>query len=269
MATGVTTLSNLINPQVVAGLIEEKLVDFIRFSPLAEIDYDLQGRPGNTITLPKWAYIGDAQIVAENGAIPIQQLSQTNTTQTVHKLGNGVEITDEAILSGLGNPVDEAARQLAVSIASAFDNEALAALEGITSPMVYSEASTFSADTVANALELFGEDMDGEKILLVAPAQYTVLRKADDWLGATDISSDILIRGTVGMVHGCQVVVSNKLKGQSEAFIVKPGALRISMKRDVLVETGRDIVHKTTVLTADKHSVVYLYKASDAVKITL
>lgn len=267
----VTTLSNLVNPQVIGDLIEGKLVDYIRFAPLAEITNDLVGRPGNTITLPKWAYIGDAQVVAENGAVPIQTLAQTTTTKTVHKLGNGVELTDESVLSGLGDPVNEASRQLAISIASAFDNEALAALEDIASPMVYTITSpaVFSADAIADALELFGEDMDGDKVLLVSPAQYTILRKADDWLGATDISSDLIIRGTVGMVHGCQVVVSNKLTGKDEAFIVKPGALRISMKRDVVVESARDIIHKTTVITADKHSVVYLYNASNAIKIAI
>lgn len=264
----VTLLSNLVNPQVVADIIEGKLVNDIKFSPLAEIDYDLQGRPGNTITLPKWSYIGDASVVAENGAIPIQTLAQTNTTQTVHKLGNGVEITDEAVLSGVGDPVNEAARQLALSIASAFDNEALAALAGISGSMVHNDTNGFSADTVADALEKFGEDIDGRKVLLVSPAEYTVLRKAANWIAGTDVGADLVIRGTVGMIYGCQVVVSNKLDSTSTAYIVKPGALRISMKRDTEVESARDIVHKTTVLTADKHSVVYLYRDSDAIKIT-
>ena len=34
-----TKLSNLINPEVIADFIEQKLVDNIVFAPLAEIDY--------------------------------------------------------------------------------------------------------------------------------------------------------------------------------------------------------------------------------------
>ena len=47
-----TYLSSLFNPQVVADLIETKLTNNMVFKPLAMIDYTLQGRAGNTVTLP-------------------------------------------------------------------------------------------------------------------------------------------------------------------------------------------------------------------------
>ena len=135
-------------------------------------------------------------------------------------------------------------------------------------------AGTLAFNDVADALELFGEDIDegGVKALLVSPKQYTGLRKSPLWLPASDISADIAIKGAVGMVQGCQVVISNKLKEASNkenAFIVKPGALRLYMKRDTLVERDRDIINKTTYVTADKHFAPYLYDASKAIKITV
>ena len=66
MAT--TKLSNLLNPEVVASYIDTKLVDKIKLSPLAVIGTELQGRPGNTLTLPVWSYIGDAADLAEGVA---------------------------------------------------------------------------------------------------------------------------------------------------------------------------------------------------------
>ena len=50
MAT--TMLANLLDPQVVADLVEKKLINHIRFAPLAEVDTTLVGRPGDTVTLP-------------------------------------------------------------------------------------------------------------------------------------------------------------------------------------------------------------------------
>lgn len=50
MAT--TMLSNLLDPQVVADLVDKKLIYNIRFAPLAEVDTTLVGRPGDTVTLP-------------------------------------------------------------------------------------------------------------------------------------------------------------------------------------------------------------------------
>lgn len=269
-----TMLANLIDPQVIADFIDTKYVDLMRFAPLATIDPTLVGRPGSTIQLPSYAYIGDAVTVAEGADIGIKQLTSSMTPVAIHKIGNGVQITDEAVLSGLGDPVGEAIAQLALSIASGLDNELLGILAGITGQMVASVATAgaLGFDDIADALELFGEDIDGTKVLLVSPKQYKALRKSPDWLPASDIAADIAIKGIVGEVQGCTVVVSNKLKEASSkenAYIVKPGALRVFAKRDTLVESDRDIVNKSTVLTADKHFAPYLYDASKAIKIAI
>ncbi len=50
-----TYLSSLFNPQVVADLIDTKLTDNMVFAPLARLDYTLQGRAGNTVTLPYYS----------------------------------------------------------------------------------------------------------------------------------------------------------------------------------------------------------------------
>ena len=54
MATVVNTkLSSLINPQVMADMIDRKLVDAMKFTPLCKVDNTLVGRPGDTVTLPQ------------------------------------------------------------------------------------------------------------------------------------------------------------------------------------------------------------------------
>lgn len=50
-----TYLSNLFNPQVVADIIDTKLTNNMVFAPLAKIDYTLQGRAGDTVSLPKYS----------------------------------------------------------------------------------------------------------------------------------------------------------------------------------------------------------------------
>lgn len=50
-----TMLANLLDPQVVADFIDKKLIDYIRFAPLAKIDNTLVGRPGDEVTLPAYA----------------------------------------------------------------------------------------------------------------------------------------------------------------------------------------------------------------------
>lgn len=269
--TNATKLTNLIDPEVIAPIVEKKLVDAMKFAPLARLDFTLQGSAGSTITLPSYTYIGDAVDVTEGGDIPISQLSQTSATVTIKKAGKGVQITDEAILSGYGDPVGEAINQLGISIASKTDNDVLAALNGISAPMVHAATGKLTSDEIANALVKFGEDLDGDKVLIIAPEQLAQLRTTEAWIPASDMGVQVLMSGVIGMIWGCQVVVSNKIKKVSNSysnFIVKPGALAIYMKRDTQLETDRDIINKSTVITVDKHYVAYLYDASKAIKIT-
>lgn len=271
-----TQLSDLINPEVLAGMVDTKLHDLIRFAPLAEVDNTLVGQPGNTLTLPKYNYIGDAEVLGEGSTLTPASLTTGSATVTVAKVAKGVELTDEAILSGYGDPFGQAAMQIATAIGNKVDNQMLAVLKTISSPMVYTTASATTAIAVtdiSDALELFGEDIDvGEKVVIVSPKLYNKIRKTTDWCPASEISAERIIRGAVGEIYGCQIIVSNKLKDadhdyNEEAFIVKPGALRLIMKRDTLIEYDRNILKFTNVITGSKHEVCYLYDASKAIRI--
>lgn len=269
MAT--TMLSDLVNPEVMGDLIDKKLVNAMKFAPLATIDTTLEGRPGDTIQLPFYSYIGDASTLAENTSLTVATLSASTVSAQIHKIAQGVELTDEAVLSGYGDPIGEAGNQLALAIASATDNEVLAVLHSISGTMLYETSSTATdpaAADIFDALTLFGEDIDGVKVVLVSPAVYAEMRKnTNTWVPASEVAADIAVRGIVGEFQGCQVMVSNKLATSKEIYIVKPGALRIFMKRDTLVEADRNILKFTTVMTASKHLVAYLYNGAGAIRI--
>lgn len=274
-----TLLANIVNPEVMADMIDKKLVDLMKFAPLADIDTTLQGRPGDTITLPSWNYIGDANTLNEGASLNTVVLSAGKTNATIHKVAQGVEITDEAVLSGFGDPMGEAANQLALAIASRVDNEVLGILHSIdANGLLYNTANNNTLPAVTDiipALTLFGEDIeDGPTVALVNPTVYQAMRTAvgaNTWVPASEIAAGVAVHGAVGEFAGCQVMVSNKLKsdgaGAGDIYLVKPGALRIFLKRDTLVEADRDILKFTTTMTASKHFVAYLYNAKKAVRI--
>lgn len=272
MADVLTKLTDLINPEVMADMINEKLVDMIKFSPLAKVDTTLQGRAGDTVTLPKYAYIGSAADVAEGADFAESGLTASSTTVKVKKAGKAVRLTDEALLSSYGDPMGETTRQLGTAIAQKVDDDCLATLNTIKAGMTLdvSAADILSANVVADALVKFGEDVDGQKILLIAPSQFAQLRKDPNYINKSDIATDILIKGTVGEIWGCQIVISNKIKavsGKITNFIVKPEALAIYLKRDAMVEQERNTKNKTTLITADEHYTVHLLDEGKALKI--
>ena len=261
-----TYLADLFNPQVIGDRINKKLVDAIKFAPLARVYNNLEGRPGSTITLPVYDFLGLAETVDEGADIPIKKLTEQTTPVTIHKVGIGVQITDEAILSAYGDPVGEAVDQIALSIASAVDNNVLAEMGTGASASMTTDAAALSADGIADALTLFGEDIDGPKVLLTNPVGYQTLRKTTGWIPGTEVGANAIIRGTVGMIYGCQVVVSNKLVTANCSYIVKPGAIAIYNKREILVETDRDIINKSTVITADRHYCTTVLDKSKLIK---
>lgn len=274
MAT--TVLANLVNPQVMADLVETKLHDLIRFLPLADVDTTLAGVPGSVLYLPKFNYIGDASTLAEAATLTPASLTTGLASVTIHKIAKGVEITDESVLSGFGDPMGQAAMQIATAIANCVDNEMLTTLGTIASTMTHAGAAStgVAPADISDALEKFGEDIDiGERVVLVSPGLYTKIRNTNNtWLPASEIAADRLIRGAVGEIYGCQIIVSNKLKDATPAnevaYIVKPGALRLILKRDTLIEYDRNILTFCNVITGSKHEACYLYDASKAVKIT-
>ena len=271
MAYGETRLANLVNPQVMAGLVQKKLINNLVFGAVADTDTNLVGTPGNTLLFPSFNYIGTAEVYGEGSTISVSRLTASTVSATVQKWCVGASITDEAALSGYGDPLNEATNQIALSLRDAVDNAMLATLNSdISSAMTYETASTATdpaATDINLALELFGEDVDGVKVAFVSPAIYTQLRTATGWLPASEIAASIVVRGAVGEAYGCQIVVTNKLTVPKNIYIVKPGALRLILKKDVEIEADRDILKKETVITGAIHGVTYLYDASKAIKI--
>lgn len=261
-----TQISNLVNPEVMADMISAALPNAIRFRGIANINTDLQGRPGSTLSFPAWSYIGDATEVAEGQPIPLDQMSASETPVTVKKAAKGVELTDEAVLSGLGDPIGEANNQLALAVAAKVDADLLAAAQGAT--QTAGVAFDGTVETLQVGLDIFADEGDEPIVLVAHPNDAAALRLgAQGFLAGSELGANALINGTYGEVLGVQIVRSRKVE-VGAPLLIKQGALALVMKRAVQVEADRDIVSKTTVITADEHYAAYLYDASKVVKFT-
>lgn len=210
---GTTMLNNLVNPEVMADMISATLPKRIKFSPIANIDTTLVGNPGDTITVPKYAYIGDAIDVAEGVALGTTVLTASTTTLSVKKAGKAVEITDEAVLSGYGDPLGQSATQLAMSISAKIDNDCYDAL--CTAPLVYDgTANAISYNEVVKANAVFADESDValNKAMFINPAQEMTLRLDSNFIDRTKYGGEVMMTGVIGMIAGCQIVKSKKVK---------------------------------------------------------
>ena len=264
-----TVLSDLINPEVMGDMISASLPKAIKFAPLAKVDTTLVGKPGDTITVPKYAYIGDAVDVAEGVAVGTTVLTASSTPATVKKAMKAVDLTDESVLSGYGDPVGEANSQLLMSIASKVDNDCLTALSGASLVSDQSLVTIISYDGIVDAVDLFQEEDYVDKVLFVHPTQVSQLRKDADFKDINQYPMQTVMTGVIGSIAGCQVIPAKKIDNNLKYtnVIVKAGALTVYMKKDVGVETDRDILAKTTTIVVDEHYVAVLSDESKAVKV--
>lgn len=265
----ITKIAQMVNPQVMADMIQAGLPKKIKVSPLAVIDKTLVGRPGDEITVPTFDYIGDAADVTEGEPITISQMTTKTAKAKVKKAGKGVEITDEAVLSGYGDPIGEANRQLLMAIASKIDEDAMASLKTASLVHDISSSKIISYEAIVDAVDKFEEEDYEGKVIFVHPKQVTQLRKDPNFLSLDKYPVPVIMNGVIGSIAGCQVVVSKRVDSSGSKYqnpIVKAGAFTIYMKRDAMVETDRDILKKTTVITADEHYTVAL---SDKSKVVL
>lgn len=273
-----TMLENLIDPEVMAPMISAKLPKAIVATAFAKVDTTLQGRPGSTITVPKYDYIGDAEEVAEGVEQGDAQLTTTTAEYTVKKIVKDVTITDEAVLSGYGNPMGEINNQLAKSIASKIDNDVIDALKGAT--VVKSFDTAISYDNVVDAIDLFNEEENVEKVMFVHPKQVSELRKDEDFISNDKYNNNVIMRGEIGMIANTRIVPTRKaisedgqyylnpivqLKAESQTGDEELSAVTIYLKRGINIEKDRIVKGKKTLISADEHYVVALTDASKVV----
>ena len=176
------------------------------------------------------------------------------------------------VLSGYGDPLGEAATQIATSIDDAMDNALLSALAANSaSEQNYTTSDSTTAlapEDIPLALAKFGEDMDGEKALIVTPDFYAQLI-GKNWIPASEIAANVRIRGAVGMAYGCQVIVSNRLISGGSLYIVKPNTLAVFIKRGSFIESDRDILNQSTVLAGSILAAPYLLNPSGMIKLSV
>ena len=284
-----TKIEDMIVPEVMADMISAKVEAKVIISKIAKVDTTLVGQPGNEVTVPQYKYIGDAEDVAEGVSMGTAKLETGSTSFTIKKAGKGVSITDEAILSGYGDPVGEANKQLGIAIANKIDNDVVAVInkeyasgtaeDGVK--LIYDgSAKVISYAGVVDAEDLFDEEVASDKVIYVHPKQMTQLRKDADFISADKYDGKVMTSGEVGKIGTCRVVRSKKVKLDSTgAYYLNPivkmtndneteedaPAVTIYLKRDTQVERERKADAGITNIYANKHYGVALTNTTKVV----
>ena len=276
-----TKIANLVNPEVMGDMIAAKLPKKLQVIPFATIDRTLEGVPGDTITVPSYTYIGDAEDVNEGVEAGVVVLGTSTKKVTIKKAMKAVDLTDEAVLSGYGNPVGNAENQLALAVASKIDNDALDALLKTNTRKFDSKTKAISYDVIVDAIDLFEEEINTEKAMFVNPKQVTILRKDPNFISADKYPNQVVMTGEIGTIANTRIVSTKKVKlDTTSTFYTCPiiklthddetekdtAALTVYLKRDPNVEVDRKSLKRSTEISIDEF---YTVAVSDDSKVVL
>lgn len=211
--TNITTLVNgdVFDPEVVSDMINAKVTAKAVMSGYIKVDSTLSGVPGSTVTIPRWGYIGEAVDLAEGQTIDTTKMAFTTAQYGIKKIGKGVMLTDEAQLSGYGNPMGTATNQIAMSISEKLDNDRVAVLYE-SKNVIDASSAAIKYTAIVDGVDAFGEEEESRKVILIHSKQKTQLRKDPDFLSADKFQAGVMVNGAIGRVAGCDVIVSNKVK---------------------------------------------------------
>lgn len=259
-----TKASDLINPEVLADAISAELPTAIRFTPYAVTDNTLTGQPGDTITRPKYGYVGPAEDLTEGVPMDTSKMSMTTTQVTVKEAGKAIEVTEKAVITNVTGTLEEAKKQLTKAMADKVEIDYLATLG---KSLLASTLGVETPGAILDAIDVFGDEDEQSLVLFMHPKDYTKLVKNLFTVGGSTQETAVT-KAQVSELVGVKDIVKTKRLAEGTSYLQKFGAVEIVNKKKVNLETDYDILARTHVLAANAHYTTNLRDDNGVVKIT-
>jgi hypothetical protein len=256
-----TRAQDMIVPEVFGDMVQAEFPGKLVFGSglFSNVYTDLEGVPGDTLHFPKFNALGDAEDVLESEDLPIERLTTADDTATIKEAGKAVEITDLAILTGMGDPVSEAARQLGIVVARKIDADLQAGVlaDAAITKTVDVALGGFGVDDMWALRDEFGEDGADPlsfSAYVLNSARHAEIRSSDEFNSADKVGqgNQVLVRGYVGNFGGVPVIVSDRLAA-TKVLLMKGKPLGLAYKRRPMVESDRDILARVNLITTNVH----------------
>ncbi|RSS59572.1 N4-gp56 family major capsid protein [Streptomyces sp. WAC01280] len=265
-----TTSAQMIVPEVWGDMAQAQFVGKVRVAGSAAVleDNSLEGVPGDTINFPKWGALGELDDLTEGTPMTPAAMSTSSSEATIKEAGKAVEITDRARLTALGDPEAEARRQFGVLAARKVDAALITQAQADETAQGGGTPLTFTAPAgttklawgtgIVPAIATFGDEWEPSDFagLWINSAQLADVFADPQFIDASKLGSDTPVRtGMIGTVAGVPVIVTNRIAAK-KFLIMKRSALGLLYKRRPLVESDRDILARSTVVTTTLHYAV-------------
>lgn len=223
---------------------------------------------GTSVKIPYFSGIGEWEAIVDGSAFTPTKITMSEEEDTVIKIGKAFSITDWATFAAVGDPYEEAARQMKSGFQAKVDKllieKATASLAAMTVD-VYSATTprVIDSDLVIDGRAKFGDEA-GDRALLVCHSKVEndmrKIKRSDGSPMFMDPST-----GGLGKFAGYPVGMSDRMTASSATppkyttLLSQPGALVCWYNGEPVVETGRDILATADVIVVSTYAVVHRY----------
>lgn len=236
---------------------------------LMTIDNDLQESAGMKKTINKYTYSGEAeslQVGAGSTAAKRGSITYSGTDYTVLRLQQAFDYYDEDAMKD-DKIVDfmlEGASQIMANKMTSDFYTAIATTSTVSS--VTNAGQVLTYDAVVDAIGALNIEDESKLFLLINPAEKANLRKDSDYKAAQ--MGEVVYNGQVGTICGIPVICSKAVPAHT-AYVATNEAVKCFMKKDVVVETDRNVDTNKNSVYLKTYYVVALVDATKACKITI
>ncbi|MCX5266083.1 phage head protein [Streptomyces sp. NBC_00199] len=266
-----TTAAAMINPEVWGDMAQAEFTGAVRVAGSAAVveDNTLEGAPGDTVHFPKWGALGELDDLAEGTPMTTVAMSTSDATATIREVGKAVEITDKARLVSLGDPEAEARRQFGILAGRKVDAALIAqaqadeTAQGGGNPRKFTTAAGVTKFTwlgaMVPAIGQFGDEWEPSDFagLYLHSTQLGEAMADPQFIDASKLGSgaSAAVTGSIGRIGGVSVFITNRVTA-GKFLLLKNNALGLLYKRRPLVESDRDILARSNVITTTLHYAV-------------
>ena len=254
--------NTVFNNKVIEAKAKDLLTTSVNTRNLMTVDSTLAETAGMTKTINTYTYTGTAEELAA-GAKNTNRGSITYVPNdyTVKRVQQTFDYLDDDFYKDntiVDNMLKGANQVMVNKMTADFITECGKATISHT-------ADTFGYDAVVDGIAKLNLENESEIFIVIPNTWKADLRKDPDYVSAR--MGEVVYTGQVGTVCGIPVICTKAL--EDEAYVMTKEAVKLFMKKDVMVEQDRDVEAKQNTVVLATYYICALTDATKICKLTI
>lgn len=256
-------MSNTVfNNKVIEAKAKDLLTTSVNTRNLMTVDSTLAETAGMTKTINTYTYTGTAEELAAGAKNSNRgSISYVPNDYTVKRVQQTFDYLDDDFYKDntiVDNMLKGANQVMVNKMTADFIGECAKATIAHT-------ADTFGYDAVVDGISKLNLENESEIFIVIPNAWKADLRKDPDYVAAR--MGEVVYTGQVGTVCGIPVICTKAL--EDEAYVMTKEAVKLFMKKDVMVEQDRDVEAKQNTVVLATYYICALTDATKICKLTI